>query len=170
MSGEEEHTDVNNSEVENSEVEYREVENIEAENSEVQNSEVEKSAVDNKENENTQPGEKHIWTIAAIFDDDFGCEERQPGARLTYLVELKNEIGEKRTVRAYDEYLTWNRLEEGSVWNDPDEKSKKLFFKQKATLDTFLATGALTKDKYDFSLAGLIIKMGFDFDILNEEK
>lgn len=110
-----------------------------------------------------------MWKISAIFEDDFGCEERQPGERLKCLVELENEKGEKRTVRAYDEYLTWNKLEVGSAWSEPDEKAVKLFFDQKKTLDTFLATGALTKEKYDFSLSGLIVKMGFDFDILEKK-
>lgn len=107
-----------------------------------------------------------MWKIASIYEDDFGCEERQHGERLKCLVELENENGEKRMVRAYDEYLTWNKLKPGDVWKEPDERDRKLFFRQKETLDTFLATGALTKEKYDFSLAGLVVKMGFDFDIL----
>lgn len=111
-----------------------------------------------------------MWKISAIYEDDFGCEERQPGERLKCLVELTDETGEKRTVKAYDEYLSWNKLDVGSFWHDPDEKDKELFFKQKKTMDTFLETGALTKEKYDFSLGGLVIKMGFDFDILKEEQ
>lgn len=118
------------------------------------------------DSDNTQ---KHEWRISAVYDDDFGCEERAEGEKLKYIVELVSESGEKRYVKAYDEYLTWNRLQEGDVWKEPDEKAKKLFFQQKKTLDTFLATGALTKEKYDFSLQGLIVKMGFDFDILQQE-
>ena len=79
----------------------------------------------------------------ASHDCAQGCEERQPGAKLKALVELENESGETK---------------------------KALFFKQKHTMDTFLATGALTKEQYVFSLSGLVVKMGFDFDILKEEK
>ena len=68
-----------------------------------------------------------------------------------------------------DEYLTWNHIDVGSVWEEPDEEKKTLFFKQKHMMDTFLSTGALTKEQYDFSLSGLVVKMGFDFDILKEE-
>lgn len=110
------------------------------------------------------------WTIKNIAEDDYGCEERQPGERLKVLVTLADEDGEERRVRAYDEYLTWNRLDVGSVWHEPDEAKRKLFFQQKKTLDTFLQTGALSREQYDFSLGGLVVKMGFDFSVLNEEK
>ncbi len=36
-------------------------------------------------------------------------------------------------------------------------------------MDTFLSTGAMSEEQYDFSLNGLVVKMGFDFDILKEE-
>ena len=111
-----------------------------------------------------------MWKIKNIYEADFGCEERQPGAKLRVLVELENDIGETKTIEAYDEYLTWNRIDVGSIWEEPDEEKKKLFFKQKHMMDTFLSTGALTKEQYDFSLNGLVVKMGFDFDILKEEK
>ncbi len=42
----------------------------------------------------------------------------------------------------------------------PEEKKRKLFARQKALLDTFLATGAITQSQYDFSLNGLKSKMG----------
>ena len=106
----------------------------------------------------------------ASHDCAWGCEERQPGAKLRVLVELVNEYGETKTIAAYDEYLTWNHIDVGSVWEEPDEEKKALFFKQKHTMDTFLSTGALTKEQYDFSLSGLVVKMGFDFDILKEEE
>ncbi len=41
----------------------------------------------------------------------------------------------------------------------PEEKKRELFAKQKALLDTFLATGAITQSQYDFSLNGLKTKM-----------
>ena len=111
-----------------------------------------------------------MWKIKNIYEADFGCEERQPSAKLKVLVELENESGETKTIEAYDEYLTWNHIDVGSVWEEPDEEKKALFFKQKHTMDTFLSTGALTKEQYDFSLSGLVVKMGFDFDILKEEE
>lgn len=40
------------------------------------------------------------------------------------------------------------------------EQEKEMLFKeQKKTLDTFLSTGAITKEQYDISLNGLIEKM-----------
>ena len=41
-----------------------------------------------------------------------------------------------------------------------DEKKKALFLQQKKTLDTFLATGAITKAQYDKSFGDLVEKMG----------
>ena len=38
----------------------------------------------------------------------------------------------------------------------------QLYIKQKATLDTFLKTGAITKAQYDKSLVDLTIKMGIN--------
>ena len=40
------------------------------------------------------------------------------------------------------------------------EKKRQLFLHQKQTLDTFLATGAITKAQYDKSLRDLTVKMG----------
>ncbi len=41
----------------------------------------------------------------------------------------------------------------------PEEKKRFLYEKQKATLDTFLARGAISKDQYDKSLGDMIEKM-----------
>ena len=41
-----------------------------------------------------------------------------------------------------------------------EEKKKQLFLKQKATLDTFLEHGAISKAQYDKSLNDLKEKMG----------
>ena len=40
------------------------------------------------------------------------------------------------------------------------DKKKELYLHQKETLDTFLATGAITKAQYDKSLGDLTVKMG----------
>ena len=44
----------------------------------------------------------------------------------------------------------------------PEEKKYQLFLNQKATLDAFLARGAITKAQYDKSFGDLKAKMGFD--------
>ncbi len=49
-------------------------------------------------------------------------------------------------------------------------KEKQLLFQQKETMDKMLAAGALSKEQYEFSLNGLIEKMGFDKDVLSEEE
>lgn len=43
---------------------------------------------------------------------------------------------------------------------DHTEREIALFQKQKETLDTFLAHGALSREQYDFSLNNLTDKMG----------
>ncbi len=43
-----------------------------------------------------------------------------------------------------------------------NDKKRDLFLSQKATLDTFLACGAITQAQYDKSLGCLKEKMGFD--------
>ena len=44
----------------------------------------------------------------------------------------------------------------------PAEKKRELFRRQKALLDTFLATGAINRAQHDKSLNGLIEKMGIE--------
>lgn len=41
----------------------------------------------------------------------------------------------------------------------PEQKKELLFRSQKNTLDTFLSTGAITKEQHDVSLSVLIEKM-----------
>ena len=40
-----------------------------------------------------------------------------------------------------------------------EEKNNQLFLNQKATLDKFLARGAITKEQYDVSYGDLVKKM-----------
>lgn len=108
------------------------------------------------------------YKIRDIFEADFGCEERLPGERLKVMVELVDEAGETSVISAYDEYLRYNKLEVGSIYPECNEEKKMLFWKQKKTMDTLLQTGALDRSQYEYSLGGLIVKMGFDFDILKE--
>ena len=44
----------------------------------------------------------------------------------------------------------------------PAEKKRELFRRQKALLDTFLATGAISRAQHDKSLNCLIEKMGIE--------
>lgn len=43
-----------------------------------------------------------------------------------------------------------------------NEKKRRLFERQRALLDTFLANGAITRAQYDKSLGDLIVKMGIE--------
>ncbi len=43
----------------------------------------------------------------------------------------------------------------------PEEKKCKLYEQQKATLDTFLARGTISRAQYDKSLGDLTVKMGY---------
>jgi len=45
---------------------------------------------------------------------------------------------------------------------DDFEKKKELFLKQKETLDTFLKTGAISRQQYDKSYGDLVKKMGME--------
>lgn len=49
--------------------------------------------------------------------------------------------------------IDWSNL-------SPEEKKKQLFLKQKAMLDQFLETGAISEKQYEISLMGLKTKMG----------
>lgn len=42
------------------------------------------------------------------------------------------------------------------------QKKRRLFERQRALLDTFLANGAITRAQYDKSLGDLIVKMGIE--------
>lgn len=110
------------------------------------------------------------YKIQDIYEADFGCEERMPGERLKVMVELVDEEGNTTVISAYDEYLRYKQLEVGSVFPQIGEETKKLFWKQKKTMDTLLQTGALDRPQYEYSLGGLIVKMGLDFDILKESE
>ena len=46
----------------------------------------------------------------------------------------------------------------------PEEKKRKLYERQVATLDTFLEHGAISKDQHDKSLHDLTVKMGYGAD------
>ena len=46
----------------------------------------------------------------------------------------------------------------------PEEKKKQLYLRQKALLDQFLKTGAISQAQYDKSLGDLTEKMGYGYD------
>ena len=52
-----------------------------------------------------------------------------------------------------DSQTSWENL-------PPEEKKKRLFLKQKQTLDLFLERNAISKAQYDKSLGDLVEKMG----------
>jgi hypothetical protein len=43
-----------------------------------------------------------------------------------------------------------------------DDKKRALFLRQKDTLDTFLANGAISQAQYDKSYGDLVVKMGME--------
>ena len=51
-----------------------------------------------------------------------------------------------------------------SEWSSlsAEEKKRKLFEKQKATLEKFFKCGAISKEQYEKSLGDMSKKMGFD--------
>ena len=57
-----------------------------------------------------------MWEIKQIFDGDYGCEERQPGEPAKVTVLLEDENGNEKAVRAEDDWLIKNNLDEGSIW------------------------------------------------------
>lgn len=55
-------------------------------------------------------------------------------------------------------------FEQKTEWGNftPEEKKHRLYEQQKATLDTFLAHGAISKAQYDKSFGDLTVKMGYE--------
>ena len=53
-----------------------------------------------------------------------------------------------------------------------EEQKKELFLMQKQLLDTFLEHGAISREQYDKSLGGLIVKIGVRIvsEIYNRKK
>lgn len=53
-----------------------------------------------------------------------------------------------------------------NLWDKltPEEKKRKLYERQVATLDTFLGHGAISKEQHDKSLHDLTVKMGYGAD------
>lgn len=62
-----------------------------------------------------------MWKISRIYEADYGCEERAPGAQTMCLVCLENEKGEQRQLEVADAWLVENGLDEGSVFPDKTE-------------------------------------------------
>ena len=55
--------------------------------------------------------------------------------------------------------MEYKKVENLEMCPSDEDKKKDLFLRQKKTLDTFLATGAISKAQYDKSLGDLIEKM-----------
>lgn len=56
------------------------------------------------------------YTIAKIYEQDFGCEGRMEGQPMMYDVVLQDEAGEQHTVQMTEEYLDENNLDEGDIY------------------------------------------------------
>lgn len=57
-----------------------------------------------------------MLTVINIYDDDYGCEERLPGDPKMAIVVLKDDDGTEKELRVSDDFLTENKIEEGSIW------------------------------------------------------
>ncbi len=51
----------------------------------------------------------------------------------------------------------------------PEEKKIELYLSQKKLLDTFLSSGAISKEQYQKSLCGLTEKMGMEAFLKSEK-
>lgn len=63
-----------------------------------------------------------MWTVTGIYDNDYGCEERNPEESLKYYVVLKNDNGEEKEILAEDSFLSERNIDVGSTW--PEEKDE----------------------------------------------
>ncbi len=59
--------------------------------------------------------DNNMFTVSRIFDDDYGCEERDFGEAGMAIVILKDKFGEEREIKVADDFLIQNGIEEGSV-------------------------------------------------------
>lgn len=55
------------------------------------------------------------YTILQIQEDDYGCEERQEGAKKTVLVRLRDEDENERMIRQEDDWLYEQEIDEGDL-------------------------------------------------------
>lgn len=60
--------------------------------------------------------------IKAIYDNDYGCEERSPDEKLKYIVIITDDLGNEEELLVEDEYLRSNNLDVGSQWIYKGEK------------------------------------------------
>ena len=56
----------------------------------------------------------------------------------------------------------WSKL-------SPEEKKVQLFLQQKETLDLFLARNAISQAQYDKSYGDLVVKMGMEAIVMQQE-
>ena len=75
-------------------------------------------------NKQTAP---HLCRVLEIYEADFGCEERQPGAELMSVVLLENEDGQEISLRHNDRLLYERDINEGdTVMLDENRELKKV--------------------------------------------
>ena len=58
------------------------------------------------------------WKVKRIQEDDYGCEERQENEKIKVIVNLVNNIGQERQMRAEDDWLYAKGINEGDLWPD----------------------------------------------------
>ena len=54
--------------------------------------------------------------VSKIYDDDYGCEEREPNAPKMAIVYLKDDDGNEKELKVPDDFLVANGIVEGSIW------------------------------------------------------
>lgn len=57
--------------------------------------------------------EDNAWYVKEILEDDFGCEERQPGEPLMCIVKLFNNWGEEKQVKVAEKVLNERQIRPG---------------------------------------------------------
>ena len=59
---------------------------------------------------------RKMLTVSRIYDDDYGCEEREPNAPKMAIVYLKDEDGNEKELEVSEDFLAENKIEEGNIW------------------------------------------------------
>lgn len=67
-----------------------------------------------------------LFTVAAIYEDDYGCEERGPGQEPQVLVVLRDDAGMEQVIRQSDAWLYSQGIDEGNRVTLVDGKMRKM--------------------------------------------
>lgn len=58
---------------------------------------------------------KEKYRVVQIFEDDFGCEERQEGQETMVIVELSDSSGNSKMIRQMDSWMYHEEINEGDA-------------------------------------------------------